>query len=212
MGDWRMENLNLDFKSVVEEIREKVKVPHLDFLKEIEVVAFMGKMASGKDTLASFLSEKYGHVQVAFGHWLKIYTHKITKAPKTPKPQQLYQWFGQSCRQVDEDIWIKCLIYDLHSHHKLGYKKFVLTDLRQPNERLFCHQYRFPVIKVECDLQTRMKRIKKRGIEPRSELLFHETEKWIDILHSDIVIDNSGSLLEAQRGLLANYQFISKAV
>ncbi|MBA4542923.1 hypothetical protein H1164_08410 [Thermoactinomyces daqus] len=201
-------NIDLDFKNVVAEIREKSKVPYLDFLDKIEVIAFMGKMASGKDTLANFLSEKFGHVQTSFGNWLKHYAHKMTGIPKEPKPQHLYQWFGQNCRKEYEDIWIDCLICNLYRQYEFGNRKFVITDLRQPNERLFCFQYDFPVIKIECDVVKRMERIKARGVEPTYDLLNHETEKWIDILAYDALIDNSQPLTESQEDLIWTYHAI----
>jgi hypothetical protein len=71
---------------------------------------------------------------------------------------------------------------------------FVISDLRQPNEKMFAHVNMIPAIKMESDLFVRLERIKRENDNFNMESLIHETEIWLDLLTADFTIENNSSV------------------
>ncbi len=117
-------------------------------------IALCGKMRSGKDTVAKYLSTRYEYERFAFGDELKWYYHELFGFEGT-KDREGYQWFGQTMRERDEDIWIrKCFgkiseveyaretVNDEAGEEVFTPLKPVITDVRQPNELAHCRSGR----------------------------------------------------------------------
>lgn len=165
-------------------------------------IALTGKMRSGKDTVARnlirLMSEEYKVQTFAFGDSLKEFAKVLfpNEFKDDRKPRDLYQWFGQTLRSRDEDIWINQLVRELNKHNTtyeaLNMKVVnVITDLRQPNEYQFCKENGFYIIKVECDDAIRIKRMD--GLNDNFDIkdLTHETERYIDTFDYDYVISTT---------------------
>src|SRR5690625_5115450 len=76
-------------------------------------IGLTGKMRAGKDTVADYLVENYGFKKFAFGDALKRYVHEIFDVNQNEKPRDIYQRFGQYCRAIDEDVWVRKCFEDI---------------------------------------------------------------------------------------------------
>lgn len=169
--------------------------------RTLPMIALCGKMRSGKDTVADYLVSKYGYERFAFGDELKRYYHNIfgqssAGKDRAGKQREAYQWFGQTMRGRDEDVWVrKCFesIDDYYWYWHYGDNEFkpVITDVRQPNELARCREEGYVIIKVDADEKTRLERIKAMGDDFNIEDLRHETELFIDDIDADYTINNS---------------------
>lgn len=161
-------------------------------------VAITGKMRSGKDTLAGWFLEK-GVAQFTFKQGIEEIVDKyFPRAKANGKPRRHYQHIGQQLRALDPNVWIN---YTLDNIDRYRYKypakarKYgvMITDLRQPNEYEALKREGFIIIKVECSDEERLRRMEQAGDVFTAEDLKHETERNVDLITPDYVIDNNGS-------------------
>lgn len=111
------------------------------------------------------------------------------------KNRELLQDIGQKLREVDEDVWVKYLIKRVEGNLDTLY---VLSDVRQGNEYDSFVAIGFTPIKVECELEERIKRIEERdGIviddEYINRLEKNNAETGADAKTYEFIIDNNGS-------------------
>lgn len=157
-------------------------------------IGLTGKMRSGKDTLADYLVENYGFTKFAFGDALKRYVHEIFDVNPNEKPRDIYQRFGQYCRAIDEDVWVrKCFQSIAESDRGNRVLRPVITDIRQPNEYARCRAEGFVIIRVKADDSVRLERAREAGDKFDEESLNHETERHVDGFEVDFEIDNNGT-------------------
>ena len=168
-------------------------------------IALFGKMRSGKDTVGEILITQYGFQQYAFGREIgRIITEYFPEAYKNGKPRHHYQFIGQMFRELDQDVWVKKVLQKVHSDEfeKTVYSDeplhAVITDGRQLNEAEKMREAGFLIVKVECDEDIRIDRIKASGDNFSPEQLYHETELQVDLIHADVIIKNNGTLEELQ--------------
>lgn len=167
-------------------------------------IALTGKMRSGKDTVAKQLAKQFKketfHVnQIAFGDALKAKAKELypEEFVEGKKPRELYQWFGQTLRERNEDVWVNQVAQFINKKNKdtqqWGYdpQVYIITDLRQPNEYQFCKDNNFIIIKVECDDVTRVNRMNALGDNYTPTDLHHDTETHIDSFDVTTTIDTS---------------------
>lgn len=167
-------------------------------------VALTGKMRSGKDTVAQqlalqFRSEGFFVNKIAFGDALKVKAKELYPEEfiDNKKPRELYQWFGQTLRERNEDVWVNQVAQHINSTNKKskqwGYNPqvYIITDLRQPNEYQFCKDNNFIIIKVECDDVARINRMNALGDNYTPTDLHHDTESHIDNFVVTTKIDTS---------------------
>lgn len=170
-------------------------------------IALTGRMRSGKDAVAAHLTQQYGFVRFAFGDELKRYAHKLFDVPHDSKPRELYQWFGQTMRQRDPEIWVRKLFeiinVRIRSHEILtkylgvdDVCNIVVTDARQPNEYERLRAEGFVIIRVNASDETRIQRMIDAGDTFDERDLTHETELYSDGFAVDYEIENNGSLAE----------------
>lgn len=185
-------------------------------------IAITGKMRSGKDTVAKHLinlmSEQYKVHTIAFGDSLKYYAKQLFNDEFVDgrKPRELYQWFGQTLRMRDEDIWIKQLINSVNENNSSPDSDKtavvnIITDLRQPNEYKFCKDNDFYILKVECDDSIRIKRMRDLSDNFVTNNLTHETEIFVDSYEADFTLVtshiNESECKERVKGLI---EYINK--
>lgn len=173
-------------------------------MNDIPNIALTGKFRSGKDSVGRYLCANYGYTRFAFGDELKRYAHELFDVDSASKPRELYQWFGQTMRQRDPDVWVrKCFEAIARCHYnRVDYEedpdefRAVITDLRQPNECDRCRSEGFVIIRINCPDDIRLARARSAGDDFTDADIAHETERHVDIFTVDYEIDNSGALSE----------------
>lgn len=180
-----------------------------DVQQEPLKIALVGKMRSGKDTVADILQENYSFNRIAFGDKLKEFAHMIfPHVPLDPKPRELYL-FMNIMREFYEDVWVYHLA-NTYNSIKNNSHGIVITDVRQQNELDWCKRNGFTVIKVVCDDAVRLNRIKASGDVHKEEYLTHNTESSVDRLEFDDWIDNSEDLYALHEQVASVYNFLSE--
>lgn len=170
--------------------------------KNLNRIGIVGKARSGKDTLADYLCEELGYTRYAFGDEVKRHYHAIfgdtdvkprRGYPCQGKPRRGYQWFGQAMRQHQPDIWIQKVLKKIEREQP---ERIVITDCRQQNEFDVLRDNGFFIVKIECDDEVRIERMKKLGDKFTADDLNHATEKAVDSFEPDIVIENNGTITD----------------
>lgn len=170
-------------------------------MSEIKI-GLTGKMRAGKDTVADYLVENYGFTKFAFANALKRYVHEIFEVSEDAKPRDIYQRFGQYCRAIDEDVWVRKCFEDISfcrelplTHLVRGERELrpVITDIRQPNEYARCRAEGFVLIRVVADDNVRLERAREAGDVFDADTLNHETERYVDGFDVDFEVENNGA-------------------
>lgn len=175
-------------------------------------IGLTGLMRSGKDEVAAYLTQNYGYTRFAFGDELKRYAHELF-GESDGKPRELYQWFGQTMRERDPDIWTrKCFdAIAWHSEDSAAYNvslrkhaphiperqfRAVISDLRQPNELTRCRAESYVIIRVTAPESVRIDRAIKSSDTFNLRDLTHDTESHVNGFDVDFEIVNNGTLTE----------------
>jgi len=169
-------------------------------------IAITGKLRSGKDSAAAYLVDRYGYTRFAFGDELKRLAHEIFDVPMEPKPRDLYQWFGQTMRQRDPDVWVrKCFerisyMYRVAERNNgtLAKSLPVLSDVRQPNEFTRCRSEGYVIIRIVRPEFDRLAAATATDTFSPDDLR-HDTESHVDGFSVDYEIVNDGTLDELYR-------------
>jgi dephospho-CoA kinase len=168
-------------------------------------IALVGKMRSGKDTLAEYAIENYDFTRFAFGDGIReicgiLFPEQMKDGNK---PRSLLQGVGQMMRQIDNDVWVNKCFSEIETERLMCVTAVgkdivnpIITDLRQPNEYQRCKDEGYIIIKVHCDEDLRIKRILEKNDKFNVNDLYHETEMHIDTYDCDFVISNNGSIEE----------------
>lgn len=159
-------------------------------------VALIGKMRSGKSTIADLLVENLDYTKLSFGTRLKQFAHEVFDVEEGVKPRKLYQDFGQYCRKIDNDVWVKWVERDMGDKQNV-----VIDDLRQPNEYEWAKKNGFILFHVRCSDGVRLMRMKDKGEDVSPGLLNHETERYIDGYTYDYVLNGEVSPLESYQAI-----------
>lgn len=159
-------------------------------------VALIGKMRSGKSTIADLLVENLGYQKLSFGTRLKQFAHQVHDVNEGVKPRKLYQDFGQYNRLIDPDVWVKWVERDMGDNRLV-----VIDDLRQPNEYEWAKKNGFILFHVKCSDEVRLMRMKNKGEDVDPKLLNHETERHIDGYTYDYTLDGEISPLESYQAI-----------
>ncbi len=168
-------------------------------MTDVIKIALTGKFRSGKDAVAERLFYEHGFEwPIAFGGKLKYYADRLFDVSEAgAKPRKLYQQFGQLCRTIDEDVWVKHVEFSvneaLNSRTTSG---IVIKDLRQPNEYEWCKRNDFVIVRVTAPEDVRLERAKHAGDIFEADDLAHDTESYVDSFEVDYEIANDGSLDE----------------
>lgn len=158
-------------------------------------VALVGKIRSGKDTVGGMFGKEYKCFRIAFGDEIgKVIREYFPEALEGGKPRFHYQHIGQRFRDLDNDVWVKALHRTIEGLEERGINRFVVTDLRQPNEYEYLKSLGFQVIKVETADEIRLERMNANGDNFKLSDLNHETEQEIDDIPYDFLISNNTNL------------------
>lgn len=179
-------------------------------------IMLVGKLRTGKTTVANYIASTYGFKRLAFGDALKqtanelfegssVYPTEYTESPAGEdepfgwdiatkrKPRRLYQDVGQALRALDDNVWIRqversmAVFEDMRSTHGI-----VIEDGRQANEVAWAKDNGFTVIRVNANEDTRLERARKAGDLFSTDDLRHETEMYVDDVVADYDVWNDG--------------------
>jgi dephospho-CoA kinase len=166
-------------------------------------IAIVGKMYAGKTTLAHSLMEEAGYTRVAMAGPLKklaeiAYGEVVEKDHNYPtieletggliykSGRRILQEIGQSLKQVDRNIWLKCFINDTNNMDRQPY---VVDDVRFGFEADYLRAEGWLILKVDTPEKTRVDRgYKLLGRRPTQTELHHESEVEVDDIIADKVV------------------------
>jgi hypothetical protein len=172
------------------------------------LMAFSGKMRSGKDTAADYIEAKlksYGMAvtRLAFADTIKRIAEYAQKEAGLPvvKDRELLQYLGANWgRKHDPDVWVKALERKfLEIIEEDDTDAVLVTDLRFQNELEMLNRHGFKVVRTLASEAIRL----ARGAEP--DALYHISETALD--QHDAMCDwtcpirNEGTLEEFQAEL-----------
>lgn len=161
-------------------------------------IAIYAPMRSGKSEAARLLAAHHGFVRRSFGGALKAYAHDIFTTG-TVKPRALYQQFGQLCRSIDPDVWVRHLADNIAD--TCPDDNVVIDDLRQPNEYAWARANGFIVVKIETHADIRKARLEQLGEPVDDALLSHETESHFADFTPDYVVPNDGDTVDLRANI-----------
>jgi hypothetical protein len=131
-------------------------------MSEIKIVGLSGKAGSGKDYIAAnFIRPKFGYYPFSLSWHLKVNVVNINNFSyedvfyiKPPEVRSTLQFEGTEVyrAQCGEDIWInKMFTWFRVLHESWGINKFVVTDVRFPNEVMAIKNHGGSVIRIVAD-------------------------------------------------------------
>jgi len=186
----------------------------------IILIGITGRKRSGKDTIGNYLVNNHGFVRVAFADALKdacqiifgLTSEQVYGDLKEIKdkywdyePRELLQIVGtdlfrealpNKLKKIGPDIWIRSVDRKIKQLMESGYKRFVITDIRFPNELEF--------IKNNNGISWKVTR---KSVIPQDLSSVHASEREIDNLNCDIVFENEQTIVELLRHV--DNEFIS---
>ena len=193
-------------------------------------IGIIGKKGHGKDSVGDVFIEGLNYRRVAFADRIKEMVHvgldiprEVLWGPASVK-EMIHPRWGVSVRHmlqtlgtewgrrlIHTDIWIKlALETDIPRIEKAeGEQKWIVTDVRFPNEVQLLREHGFTLVKVvRPGYDARIaEQAKKEGWEERlMEERAHASEALVDGLEYDMSIVNDGTLLDLREktpGLLA---------
>lgn len=147
------------------------------------IVAFTGRMGSGKSTAAEhFLRQHPDFVLMRFAQGVKDLAARLGwNGVKDEEGRRLLQNIGEGARQIlGEDVWVNAL---WHKWKAAGEPNLVVDDLRHPNEAAWVRMKGGLVVKIQRDI------IDRSGPEHQ-----HPSETGVDKISPDVLIINNGEM------------------
>jgi len=146
-------------------------------------IGIIGKMCSGKTTLAnhlkSYLLKKYNLEIQSLTFAGKVYdlAYDLFDMDKQNKDRKLLQQIGTYMRQIDENVWVKYVIKNTYQ------KDIFVEDCRYRNEFDALVTHHFMMIKIVIDEEYQIERLKRtypETFESHIKNLKHASEMDID--------------------------------
>lgn len=106
-------------------------MPHSD----MTLIFLMGRQRAGKDTVADYLVKEYGFEKLALADEVKDIAKDYFGMEE--KDRGLLIQIGTKMREIDPDVWINILWRLVSLRHRFGVDRFVIPDVRFPNEYEF---------------------------------------------------------------------------
>lgn len=178
----------------------------------ITIIGITGIKRSGKDTIGNYLTVNYGFVKLAFADVLKeacriifsfsdeqLYGNELKDAIDEywrHSPREILQKVGTElfrdtlpmiCQNIKNDIWVRAIEKKILKMKNDGIRKFVITDIRFPNEAEFVKIYDGIIWKV----------IRSNSIKDNNST--HISEVFIDALIADTEIYNDNDIKDLYR-------------
>jgi hypothetical protein len=142
-------------------------------------IAFVGKMGSGKTTLAKYISLEYGFTAISFASKIKELAVTLFGMDLEKKDRTLLQAIGQKMREIDPAVWPKCLMKQVKEYYPPAVR-FVIDDCRFLNEAELLVDSGFTLIGIVRDETERINFLKSHYGDITEAQLKHSTESEID--------------------------------
>ncbi len=156
-------------------------------------IAIVGKMCSGKTTLANMIMEKYpNYKKYSFGQ--KVKDVAVDLFDMKGKDRSLLVKIGGYMRDINPDVWVDYLMKQI-----MNVDDCIIDDIRYQNEVDACIKNGFTFIKLSIpkDIQIeRIKRVYPDNYEDHIENINHNSETNELIIDKCIEIDTSKILKE----------------
>lgn len=175
-------------------------------LNDVQLIGVTGKKFNGKDTIGNYLISNHQYVRLSFADPLKealkcifgftdeqLYGNlkEVVDEYWGVSPRDVMKYIGtdvfrnkmeQLIPDIKNDIWIRVVERQILQLRKTDPNvKIVITDVRFPNEINLIKKYNGQIIKVN-----------RQSVNNKID--HHESEKYIDSLYCDIMIQNDGSI------------------
>jgi len=165
-------------------------------------LAVYGKTRSGKSSVCQVIHDYFSegknqHCEIFdFSDNLKKSLNVIFPyLDRQVKHRTLLISLGQKLRELDEDVWVKALEYNINNTKA---DIIIVTGVRQPNEYNFLKRNNFIFIKVEASTPDRIQRCIANNDNFNIENLNDNTEKHLDKFKYDYLINNCFSLKDLE--------------
>lgn len=124
------------------------------------VIGLSGKAHSGKDYLAQSIIDTLDFLALSIAHWFKCEGVEFEGIPfnetfgpeeKGEETRKFYQKRGteKGREKHGKDVWINILEMYMHYFGERGFKKFVISDIRYPNEADWIHEFDGLVYRIQ---------------------------------------------------------------
>ena len=154
-------------------------------------IGLIGKICSGKTTLANYIMERHCYTRMAFADKIKELATDIFEMQN--KDRKLLQNIGTKFREIDEDIWVKYLVRKVKNEDNI-----IVDDCRYLNEVQSLKNNGFYIIYIDISKETQKNRILNTYSNAEEHLnnLNHSSESNFEKLkqHSDLIINGELSL------------------
>jgi len=158
------------------------------------VLVLTAKARSGKDKLADQVVNTFHAQKRSLADPIREIDMIISGNVKGKNRESLIK-IGQGLRREDPNIWIKTwLRFVLDQVNNWGlYQRFVIPDIRQPNEFTFFKSMGALTVKIEADEQKRLDKIREVDGEDalKKELLNDETESHVEGFVAELYMYNA---------------------
>ena len=143
-------------------------------------LAFLGRMCSGKSTLAKYMVAKYGYEKYSCAGALKNIAKHIGMIGKD---RTLLQNLGYAIRQHDNCFFSNIIQKEVH-----GKECVVVDDVRYIEEYQALKNEGFVFIKLCMFDDVRFQRMMDMGLNINKSEIYHDSENQIDMLPYDYII------------------------
>lgn len=159
-------------------------------------IALVGKARTGKDAIGKLLIDNYGFKRFAFAEGItEIINTYFPESFEKGKPRGHYLHIGQTLRELNPNVWVNYTKRNIDKYLRENENgRIVITDCRQLNESNFLKDHGFVIVKVVAPVQTRLERMESLGDNFTIDDLEHDTEKQVDLIIPDLIIENDGSI------------------
>lgn len=156
-------------------------IPNLSNVPSGYRLAFVGPMCSGKTTCADYLVQNYGYTKLSLADKLKAIAYELYGIQgKDGDNRRIIQELGDKLRVFDDDVFTKYTLATIQKNY--SYSKIVIDDLRLPREAGILKQNGFYLVRVMCDDDERLRRVKALYPTLPSARMEHPTEMaWANV-------------------------------
>ena len=156
-------------------------------------IGIVGKMCSGKTTLANQINNYYDNKYFITSFAKKIKVIAVEIFNMKGKNRKLLQDIGTKMREIDKDVWAKYALNEADNHNFA-----IIDDVRFENEIKILKDNGWLLIKINISDDLQLQRLKITYPETwkeHFENIKHESEKSnnIDEIYYDLIIDSSNS-------------------